>query len=138
MSLAVKNVLVTKKFRLHLPADFLARHRPFPVTKLILKISKISKISVFGVNFVTFFSKMRFSSKFASKTFKMVFLRFFRPWRWFLYPFLEHIYDKLKFWLFQIFPRQNCPYNRNVTCAEIQLFCLRFDLKKNLFFFFRF
>ena len=27
------------------------------------------------------------------------------------------IYDKLKFWLFQIFPRQNRPYNCNVTCA---------------------
>ena len=102
-----KKFFVTKKFRPHLLADFLAGHRPFPATKLILKFQKYRKFLYLGVNFVTLFSKMRFLSKFASKTFKikMVFIYFW------------NIYDKLKFWLFQIFPRQNRPYNRNVTCA---------------------
>ena len=47
------------------------------------KISTISKISVFDGKFcdVFFSSKLRFSSKFPSKTLKMVFLRFFRPRR---------------------------------------------------------
>ena len=53
--------------------------RPFPATKKILKFQKYRKFLYFRVNFVTFFWKMRFSSKFASKTLKMFFLRFFRP-----------------------------------------------------------
>ena len=53
-----------------------------------------------------------------------------KHWKWFFwdsldpkdcfYPFLG---DKLKFWLFQIFPRQNRPYNCNVSCAgELKVF----------------
>ena len=38
-----KFFLVIKKFRPHIPADFLAGHRPFPATKQILKFQKYPK-----------------------------------------------------------------------------------------------
>ena len=122
-----KKILVTKKFRPHLPADFLAGHRPFPATKLILKFQKYRKFLYLGVNFVTFFfqkwdfrlnSLLKHSKCFSEilQTLKMIFIYFW------------NIYDKLKIWLFQIFPRQNRPYNRNVTCAVNKKLVFKIDV----------
>ena len=62
------------------------------------------------------------------KIFSLVFIQFFmfvsskcQSW-YILFIYFWGIYDKLKFWLFQIFPRQNRPYNCNVSCAVKEVF----------------
>ena len=61
------------------------------------EIQKIWDFQYFWANFATFFFKIRFWKKLVLEPLKMVFLTFFRSWRWFIqYRFLIH------FWAFKV------------------------------------
>ena len=100
--------------------QFSAVHRVLSTTKLIFKFQKYRKFFYLHVNVLTFlfFVKMRFLSKFASKTLKIVFLKFFKPSKSFLSIFKLYIcLNKPKFCLSQILINQNRFYNFKIACS---------------------
>ena len=94
----------------------IGQFRNFPPFYDFGKFNKSGIFSIFGQIWQLFFFKIRFWTKLVLKPLKMVFLTFFRSWRWFI------LYRKTKakkkysfflsvnqiFWIRQMFFHKNC------------------------------
>ena len=59
-------------------------YRPIPDIFWFGEIQKIRDFQYFWANLATFFFKIQFWTKLALESLKMIFLTFFRSWRWFI------------------------------------------------------
>ena len=65
----------------------IGQFRPLPAILWFGEIQKIRDFQYFWANLATFFFKIQFWTKLALEAFKMIFLTFFRSWRWFILIF---------------------------------------------------
>ena len=65
----------------------IGQFRPLPAILWFGEIQKITDFQHFWANLATFFFKIQFWTKLALESLKMIFLTFFRSWRWFILIF---------------------------------------------------
>ena len=68
---------------------FWNNYRPLPAILWFGEIQKITDFQHFWANLATFFFKIQFWTKLALESLKMIFLTFFRSWRWFILIFIH-------------------------------------------------